>query len=1069
MNTDRLLLTLVCTLLCLTVGGQAAHAQKPGVTRPANKTWGDRVPISYKQLQSAFANPPMAYAPFMFWFWDTPLTPEAKAMAAEMAEKVSQQRINPGYPFAIPVSTGAMPPEQWLSKDWFEALDGALKPTEKAGTYMGFCDEYGFPSGQAAGRVLAQNPELKAMSLEWKIQDAVGGTCVDLPESFFTVAARVVKRTAAATLPAPLIGHWIWHPTAIGNNQATYFRTRLVVDPAKKIKYLDINLTADDSWTLFVNGQQVASDSFWQRISQYDLRPYVHPGVNTIAIKAYNIASPSGMTAAIHTTFADGTQNHQYTGADWACSSTLEEDWSEPTFDDGNWVKPAVVGDAGSAPWNMRPYQADRTVQIDASSLKVIGEGKPFKWTAPDGDWRIYTFTKYHNPWQGSPVDYLNERLPDIFMEIAYKPYLEHFGNRLGKTLIGSFRDNEGGYGYKLAWSDSLASRYKKDKGQDIRRMMPLMIDDDTAGKWAKARWDWFDTVSNIYAESYWQKNTDWLRKHGLYCTAHTWEETLMLQASAVGDHFRFQRALSMQGVDSLQQNFLSPHDFKEAQSVSEFENRRFMSETMSVSGWDASPTLMKRAVNNTTAWGVSQFVAIINLLSRNINALGWPPDGYTENPYFPYMHQWGDFSRRASYITAHGHTVPDVLLLNPMDSLWVLSGDGLLDAKSPQDLLLINNNFGTDVLRMDNVYRDAMTELTDGRVEFLCADNYYLRKLKLKSNRLVVGEFAFRSIVMPPMLVMPLDVASKLVAFAKAGGHVYSLGSLPSCSTENGANDPKMIKAMSTLRSMPSFVTCHAGLKPEISKPDGGLSSAVTFLSGEFPMIQQHRRIDGRDFFWLVNNSDTERKCRMVVRGVKGAAAIWDCENGQIRAVASNDSPKGSELALTFKANEAFWLVFDPQKPVAKSANTKPHQVTTKPLNGPWTWRIDTNTQPPVPNPVSLPAELVSAAGVVRELKSWNMCSLGAFSGYVDYTTEFVVDSVKQPVRLDLGHVQHLAEVWVNGRSVGSRLWAPYEYELGDAVRAGTNTLRVRVGNLVANNMGVAAESGLFGPVVQR
>ena len=117
----------------------------------------------------------------------------------------------------------------------------------------------------------------------------------------------------------------------------------------------------------------------------------------------------------------------------------------------------------------------------------------------------VYSFTKYHNSWSGSPINYLDERLPDIFMEIAYEPYWKYFGDRLGKTLVGAFRDNEGAYGCKLAWSESLARRYQKDKGQDIRQMMPLLIDQDPAGQSAKARWDWFDCVSNIYADSYWQ------------------------------------------------------------------------------------------------------------------------------------------------------------------------------------------------------------------------------------------------------------------------------------------------------------------------------------------------------------------------------------------------------------------------------------------------------------------------------------------------------------------------------------------------------------------------------------
>ena len=1050
--------TATCAVLLSAI--PSVHGAEP--VKNSKPNWGERKEISFADLQADFANPPLAYAPFMFWFWDTPLTPEAKAMAAEMAATVSAQRINPGYPNAIPMPWGAVPPDQWLAPDWFEALDGALAQAKKAGTYMGFCDEYGFPGGQAAGRVLAEHPELKAESLNWTIQDVAGGEKVVLPESFFTVAARIVKHLQpAGDVP---IGQWIWHPTANGDGQKVYFRTQLEVDPSRKIQSLDINLTADDGWTLYVNGKLVAKDDYWQRISQYDLRPFVHPGTNTIAIEGRNNTSPCGLTAGIHTVYEDGTKDQKFTGADWVCSPTADEGWFTPDFDASAWENAAVLAEAGGGLWNKTFYQPDRPVEIDAESLIVIGEGNAFGWTAPAGEWRVYSFNKYHLTFSGSPVNYLDERLPEIFIKIAYEPYAKHFGDRLGETLVGAWRDNEGAYGYKLAWSGSLASRYKKDKGEDIRRMMPLLIDKDPSGQWAKARWDWFDVVSNIYADSYWQKNTDWLREHGLYCTINAWEETLMLQAAAVGDHFRVQRASSFPGVDSLDKHWLSSHTFREAQSVSEFDSRRLMCETMGVAGWDVTPTLMKQAANLTTAWGVSQFVAHINLLSRNIKALGWPPDWYTENPYFPYLHIWADFTRRANYITSHGHTAPDVLLLNPMDSVWALSGDGLWDTKVPLDLLQLNGNFGADVLRMDSVYAAAIDQLTEGRVEFLCADNHYLRQLSLKDGKLLRDGFAFGTVVMPPMFVMPLDVAARLVDFAKAGGHVYSLGVLPSASTENGANDPKLTGLMDTLRAQPHFVQCHAGLVPEIAKPNGGLHSAIAFESGEFPMVQQHRRIDGRDFFWLVNNTDTAQQAEISVRGAKGAAALWNCETGQTRPIASAATPDGSKVALTFGPQEAYYLVFDPTKTATKESPQKPVETTTAALNGPWTWRIDAATQPPVPNPVALPPDLTD--GVVRGLESWNAHGLEKFSGYVDYSTEFEVTSASKPTRLDLGRVAHLAEVWVNGQNVGARLWAPYAFDITKALKPGKNTLRIRVGNLISNNMGIPSEAGLFGPV---
>jgi hypothetical protein len=53
--------------------------------------------------------------------------------------------------------------------------------------------------------------------------------------------------------------------------------------------------------------------------------------------------------------------------------------------------------------------------------------------------------------------------------------------------------------------------------------------------------------------------------------------------------------------------------------------------------------------------------------------------------------------------------------------------------------------------------------------------------------------------------------------------------------------------------------------------------------------------------------------------------------------------------------------------------------------------------------------------------------------------------------VRLDLGSVRGIAEVWLNGQNVGTRLWSPYEFDLSGAIRVGDNTLEILVLNTLA------------------
>jgi hypothetical protein len=58
------------------------------------------------------------------------------------------------------------------------------------------------------------------------------------------------------------------------------------------------------------------------------------------------------------------------------------------------------------------------------------------------------------------------------------------------------------------------------------------------------------------------------------------------------------------------------------------------------------------------------------------------------------------------------------------------------------------------------------------------------------------------------------------------------------------------------------------------------------------------------------------------------------------------------------------------------------------------------------------------------------------------------------------------VAEVQVNGKSCGARLWGPHVFDVGEALRPGANEIRVRVVNLINNSYGEITESGLLGPV---
>jgi len=134
------------------------------------------------------------------------------------------------------------------------------------------------------------------------------------------------------------------------------------------------------------------------------------------------------------------------------------------------------------------------------------------------------------------------------------------------------------------------------------------------------------------------------------------------------------------------------------------------------------------------------------------------------------------------------------------------------------------------------------------------------------------------------------------------------------------------------------------------------------------------------------------------------------------------------------------------------------------------------------------------------KELKSWTANAnpnIRYFSGAATYLKDVDIPAemvnAKGLLELDLGDLREVADVRLNGKSLGVLWKAPFRVDIGSAARAGTNRLEIEVVNTWANRLIGDQElppaqrktktnitkfekgdqqplpSGLFGPVVVR
>jgi hypothetical protein len=166
-----------------------------------------------------------------------------------------------------------------------------------------------------------------------------------------------------------LAGKWIWaDPEAAVRAPAgtVYFRKSITLDTSPTEALAAV--ACDNSFTLFVNGKNVAAGKDFTHPQLVNLKPHLNKGENLIAIKGMNYrpdniplaeakvrpqsaANPAGLFFSARLKMKEKWLNFG-TDNSWKWSRQSIDDWEKPSFLPKDWMMAAELGDAKAAPWN---------------------------------------------------------------------------------------------------------------------------------------------------------------------------------------------------------------------------------------------------------------------------------------------------------------------------------------------------------------------------------------------------------------------------------------------------------------------------------------------------------------------------------------------------------------------------------------------------------------------------------------------------------------------------------------------------------------------------------------------
>ncbi|MDR3711356.1 MAG: glycosyl hydrolase, partial [Puia sp.] len=201
-------------------------------------------------------------------------------------------------------------------------------------------------------------------------------------------------------------------------------------------------------------------------------------------------------------------------------------------------------------------------------------------------------------------------------------------------------------------------------------------------------------------------------------------------------------------------------------------------------------------------------------------------------------------------------------------------------------------------------------------------------------------------------------------------------------------------------------------------------------------------------DIYFVDNRSDRSEKVDATFRVTGKAPELWRAETGKSEPVSFKIAGGKTTVPLTLEPWGTVFVVF--RKATQETARTLPAKTETQLATVEGGWKLAFQADRGAPQSISL-----------DKLASWSDSAdqgVKYFSGTGTYTKSFEAkaDWFKKGahVWIDLGDVKNLAEVTVNGKSLGIVWHEPYRVDATAALKPGANEISIKVTNAWVNRI---------------
>ena len=631
-------------------------------------------------------------------------------------------------------------------------------------------------------------------------------------------------------------------------------------------------------------------------------------------------------------------------------------------------------------------------------------------------------------------------------------------------------------------WTNDMAGEFQKRYGYDITEYLPFVlfrigsmgsalnydpvvpVTEDFQMEIQRARYDFEDFKAQLMQERFTGTYLAWCHQLGVKARAQAYGRGFYPLENAMGYDIPEGESWTTNWLRHKPGEEMSETDYRRGRAytmVNKFVssgahlagNRTVSCEEMTntYTVFNMSLDQLKLGGDQTAMSGMthSVFHGFNYSPNREAKFPGWLRYGayYSENNnWWPYFKHYNDYKARLSYALQHGTYYADIAILNPENDMW--STIGMQNEPFPN----------TTRAPYKTMIWEALNKCGGG-VDYVSEN--IIKQSDIKRGNLCFNRRKYNTLMLIDVESLHPETAEQLLKFVETGGKVICIDTIPYQSLgrrQNHCERDSLVKA--TMEKVMQHTNNYAFVEP----PKEGFipwydslmqaESLPHYLDIESPdpFVMQNRYTtdDGSEMVLLCNSHRYQAHQTKITFDKalthKRQAQVWDLQTGKRYAL-----PLEEDGSYTFDLGpvESVLIVFEKTKPIDLPIWQPLHQTIQGMAS------IDLSDDWDVELCHSLLHDTANFHfDTLFDLKDsevhQHFCGTIVYRKTIDY--HGTDDARNVSTVLDLGLVEGVSEVFVNGQSAGVQYFGRRMYDIEQHLKEGYNDMEIRVTTTMGN-----------------